>query len=237
MLPHVPVDVVQAYFPEVNRVLKPDGWFRYQFWIGPEQPRGENDTISIRVYSAEAFQRLNREAGFSVAEIEEIDYEDPILGIKPVWVNAQKVGEAGARPEPAARPEAEDAEGRSLEYGLLLYLAVKHGERGESDEAERVLEEAVATDPGRAEAYVQWAGSRLERDDVRGARTLLQAGTEHVPACAPVWLYRAQLAVAEGDLPDANRALKALSALRDVEPEVKRQAAALRRKLDKPRRR
>ncbi len=238
VLSHVPPEVARAYFREVSRVLRPGGWFRYQFWVGRDQFSGSSDTISIRVYSPETFQQLNRDAGFSLHEIEEIDYEDPILQLKPVWVNAQKVGDpvaAGEGPREAA--DADDTSGRTLEYDLLLYLAIQHAEHGATAEAERVLEEAVGVDPKRPEAYIQWAAHRLDRDDVKGARTLFQAATEQVPTCAPAWLYQAQMCALLDDVAGANLALKAVAALANVEPEVKREAAALRRRLNRPRRR
>jgi SAM-dependent methyltransferase len=238
VLSHVPAEVVRAYFREVNRVLRPGGWFRYQFWVGRDQLAGSSDTISIRVYSPETFQQLNRDAGFSLHELDEIDYEDPILQLKPVWVNAQKVGEpAAATHGPRDPADADDASGRTLEYDLLLYLAIQHAERGETAEAERVLEEAVGVDPKRPEAYIQWAAHRLDRDDVKGARTLFAACTDAAPTCAPAWLYRAQMCALLDDFAGANEALKALAGLAEVDPEVRREAAALRRRLNRPRRR
>ena len=50
-----------------------------------------------------------------------------------------------------------------LESSLLLYLAVKHQERGEIDEAERVLEQAIQTDPYRPDGYIGWATIQWKR--------------------------------------------------------------------------
>lgn len=232
VLPHVPADVVRAYFREVNRVLKPGGWFRFQFWIGEEHPAGANDTLSIRVWSPDALQSLARTSGFALHEIDEIDYVDPVLQLKPAWVNAQRTGApADGAVGLEGRAATDEPEERALEYGLLLYLAVKRGERGEIDAAEEALEQAVRIDPRRPEAYVQWATHRLERDDVDGARKLFEALVEHVPDCAPGWLYLAQAAALQGDPRGAREALGALGRLKGVDPQVRKDAAALRRRL------
>ena len=80
-----------------------------------------------------------------------------------------------------------------LEYGLLLYLAFKHQDRGEVDDAERVFEEAVQAAPLRPDAYIQWATIRVEKDDVAGGLTLFETLCEKAPNFAPGWLFRAQL--------------------------------------------
>jgi SAM-dependent methyltransferase len=232
VLPHLPPDVLESYFLEVGRVLRPGGWFRYQFWIGPAHDAAAADTLTIRVYDRETFLRLNADAGLTVAEIDEIDYLDPVLQLKPVWVNAQKTGRpARTVPELARRHDAAAPEERELEYGLLLYLAVKHDERGDVGEAERVLEQCVALDPARPEAYIQWSRHRLDQDDVEGGLKLLEALTEAVPDCAPGWLYRAQFAEALGDKAAATVALDRLAALRATEPEIRKEAQAMRRRL------
>lgn len=234
VLPHLPPPVVEAYFREVNRVLVADGWLRYQFWIGPERRMADNDTLNIRVYDPERFRALNREAGFSVVEIEEIDYFDPVLELKPVWVTARRVGapsDGAVTALAAGGAEASDEE-RSLEYGLLLYLAVKHGERGERADAERVLEEATACDPSRPEAWITWATHRLEQDDVRGARLILETLTENAPELGQGWLFRAQVATADEDFADARAALTQAEALGTGEPALDAQIAELRALLD-----
>jgi len=232
VLPHLPADVLESYFLEVGRVLRPGGWFRYQFWIGPPHDASTSDTLTIRVYDRETFDRLNTDAGLTVAEIEEIDYFDPVLQLKPVWVNARRTSTpARTVTELAGRESAAAPEERELEYGLLLYLAVKHDERGDVGEAERVLEQCIALDPGRPEAYLQWSRHRLDQDDVDGGFKLLEALTEAVPDCAPGWFYLAQFAEALGDKAAATAALDRLAALRPPEPELRKEAQAMRRRL------
>ena len=85
----------------------------------------DNDTLNIRVYDPESFNKLNRDAGFTVHEIDEIDYFDPVLELKPVWVNVQKTGSSRASDaEFGAHYGEEMSEDEvHLESSLLLYLA------------------------------------------------------------------------------------------------------------------
>jgi SAM-dependent methyltransferase len=236
VLPHLPVDVVESYFAEVNRVLKPGGLFRYQFWVGYDQQPEDNDTLTIRVYSDDVFEKLNAAFGFEVVGREEIDYLDPVLKLRPLWVNAKKVREASTGPRDFLERDGELSEReRRMEYDLLLYLAVKHAERNETAEAERVLESAVAADPNRAEAYVEWAAHRLRQDDLKGARTLLVTLTERVPTEPLGWLYRAEAATHAGDVADADACLDALDKLLptqvDAPIEIRKAADRLRGEL------
>ncbi len=213
VLPHIPPEVVAAYFHEVNRVLKDGAWFRYQFWVGPNRELAQNDTLNIRVYTPEAFDHLNRSAGFKVNEIEEIDYFDPVLELKPIWVNAQKIGSPLEEVNIDFICDQVDSEDeKELEGSLLLYLANKHEERGELDDAETVLEQAIRYDPNRPEGYIAWATLRIERrDDVKGALKIFEILTSQLPDFAPGWVFRAQ---AEEGL---NRKQAALTSLKKAE--------------------
>lgn len=231
VLPHLPLSVCEQYFKEVNRILKPGGWFRFQFWIGDERRMSDSDTLNIRVYSERQFSALNDVAGLTVESREEIDYYDPVLALKPVWVNAQKshaVGESTLFTLDTDKP-ADEAE-LDLEYGLLLYLAFKHHDRGEVDEAERVFEEAVHAAPLRPDAYIQWATIRVEKDDVPGGLTLFESLCEQAPSFSPGWLFRAQLLEALERLDEA-RACVAEYESRGKLEEMESQYAALKSRI------
>jgi len=233
VLPHIPPDVLEGYFLEIGRVLRPGGLFRFQFWIGDAHPAAEADTLSIRTYRRADVDRMAADGGLEVQSTDTIDYFDPVLKMHPVWVNARKVGSPTRLVTPPAPREAGarvPAE-QELEYGLLLYLAVKHGERGELQDAERVIEQALALDPSRPEAYVQWATWRIEADDVKGAVKLIEVMNQRVPDSTHGWLYRAQFCEAMGDLRTAERALDKLAALKPTDPELLEQATALRKRL------
>jgi SAM-dependent methyltransferase len=232
VLPHLPPEVVQSYFSEINRVLAPGGWFRYQFWVGPERMMADNDTLNIRVYSPEAFNRLNQSSGFKIHEMDEIDYLDPVLNLKPVWINVEKIGDCdtdattlGDKVETSMSEEE-----LHLESSLLLYLAAKHQDRGEVDDAERVLEEAIRTDPDRPDGYIAWATIRVERDDVRGALKLFELLTTRLSQFAPGWLFRAQMEEALDRKGAALASIRKAEAL-DQDPELKAMAMEIRGRL------
>ena len=234
VLPHIPVDVVTAYFGEVNRILKPGGWYRYQFWVGPERQQADNDTLNIRVYSPEDFSRLNAQAGFDVKVLTDIDYLDPVLELRPVWVNAQRIGAAAETIELGpTRAATFSSEERRLEYQLLLHLAIRQDEQGNRDAAESVLEEAIQTDPGRAEAYVEWVRHRYERGDLAGGLKLIVALNENVPDEALGWLYRAQVELELEHPGAAKAALDRFDATND-DPTLASDAKEIRQMLPKP---
>lgn len=231
VLSHLPEDVLEGYFLEVGRVLAVGGTFRYQFWIGSHLAAGASDTLSIRTYEATKVAELHREAGLELLGTTTIDYFDPVLQMHPVWVNARK-REPPRRRVAHPAPRAGETSGEvTLEYDLLIYLALKHGERGELDDAERVIEQAVALDPARGEAYVQWAAWRLATDDLKGALGLIETMNREVPDSAHGWLYRAQFCELLGDLTMAHYALGRLHALAPDETELLAQADELQRKL------
>jgi len=231
VLPHLPPEVVASYFQEVNRVLKPGGWYRYQFWVGPERMMANNDTLNIRVYPPEAFNSLNRDAGFELHEIDEIDYLDPVLQLKPVWVNVKKVGAANLEVKLDGRCEADDSDDeKHLEGSLLIYLANKHLDRGELNEAEAVLEQAIHYDPDRPEGYIAWATIRVERDDIKGAFTLFEMLTTRLPDFAPGWVFRAQAEEALSRKSAALESIRKAESLAD-DPDLRTLTGEIRERL------
>lgn len=199
VLPHLPPDVVDAYFKEIGRVLKRGGGLRYQFWVGPSHHPDDHDTLGIHVYTEDQLSELHKEAGLSEVSREEIDYFDPILQLKPVWINARRT-ETPERMVEIAREvsEALAEDELQLEYDLMLHLALRYTEQGRSAEAEAILERACQLDRKRSEAYLHWADLRVRQDDLRGAVMLLEELTQRCPWSPQGWLLRAQVALGEG---------------------------------------
>ena len=214
VLPHLPPDVVSAYFSEVGRVLVEGGVFRYQFWIGPSHHPEDHDTLGIHVYTEAEIDQLHQRAGLTQVSREEIDYFDPILKLKPVWVNARREH----RPivldevEREVTDELSDHE-LTLEYELMLHLAFRYYEQSRVAEAETTLERAKMLDPSRPEAYLHWADLRLGQDDLRGALILLEELTERCPETPQGWLLRAQVALGEENYQEAVELLKPIAGL------------------------
>ncbi len=233
VLPHLPADVVQSYFHEVSRVLVDGGLFRFQFWIGRDEGKAADDTLSIRVYATEVFEQMCAAAGLEPRTVTPIDYFDPVLKLSPVWVDAFKIGAPGSTELEERTLEGSEEE-TELEYQLLVYLAVKHGERGETRDAERVLEQAINTAPHRPEAYVQWATHRVEADDAAGALKIFEVLTEKAPDEPVGWIYVAQFAIGMELWPQARKALDRFDALDCGDEEFVEHAAALREGLPPP---
>ena len=225
VLAHLPADVVMAYFLEVSRVLEQGGLFRYQFWVTPDvdgaiHPSDDN-SLNIHVYDEAHFLRLHSGAGLEVIDREEIDYLDPILNLRPVWVTARKVGAPSEALEDLNREVSEELSEDELrmEYELMLYLSIKHLERDELPQAEEVLQRATHLAPAWPEAYLQWVELRLQQDDLSGVTILLEELLKHIPEHIQARLFLAQIAVASEQLKESQVQLNALTPLLLETPE------------------
>lgn len=219
VLPHLPPNVVQAYFSELGRILEVGGVIRYQFWVGPKHHPEDHDTLGIHVYEESEVALLHKLAGLEELSREDIDYFDPILKLHPVWINARKVSspsqtitdlEQKLGREVAA--ELSDEE-RRLEYDLMLHLALRYEAQDRRSEAEGILERASQVDRKRPEAYLHWAELRIGQDDVKGALMLLEELTTQCPELSQGWLLRAQVALGEERYLEANDLLKPVAQL------------------------
>lgn len=228
VLPHLPPDVVQAYFSELGRILESDGVIRYQFWVGPKHHPEDHDTLGIHVYEESEVALLHRIAGLEEVSREAIDYFDPILKLHPVWINARKVGSPSQlisdlenNLNREVNSELSDEE-RRLEYDLMLHLALRYEAQNRRPEAEGILERASQVDRKRPEAYLHWAELRIGQDDVKGALMLLEELTTQCPQLPQGWLLRAQVALGEERYLEANELLKPITqlGLADDSPEM-----------------
>lgn len=220
VFPHLEPELTEAYFYEANRVLVASGVFRFQLWIGPERRPSQGDTLSVRVYNEEQLRVLCERTGFGLDTIEPIDYFDPVLKLSPSWVTASKIRTVVANQPPNLPESAPGPDELALEYELSLFLAIKNGERNESDEAKRVLDQCIALAPKRPEAYVEQIKHCLHARDFAGALRFARRLTEQAPECLPGWLYRAQFAEATGDLDQTRAALRTLLQQQGLDSEL-----------------
>ena len=233
VLAHLPPDVVASYFCEVGRILRPAGVFRYQFWVGPSHHPDESNSLSIHVYDEAQLSQLHEDAGLAEYVREEIDYLDPILNLKPVWITARRVSTPQqARPLDREATATLSTEERQLEYELMLYLAMKHYDRGERIEAEGILERATHFAPHLPEAYLHWATSRIEQDDLNGALLLLEVLTQKCPEHPQGWFFLTQAALGEGHILKAERYFKRLDDL-DLDDEDRGLCLALKEEIER----
>jgi SAM-dependent methyltransferase len=233
VLAHLPPDVVTSYFCEVGRILCSEGVFRYQFWVGPSHHPDESNSLSIHVYDEAQLSRLHEDAGLIECAREEIDYLDPILNLKPVWITARRVATPQqARPLDRETTATLSPEERQLEYELMLYLAMKHYDRGERIEAEGILERATHFAPQLPEAYLHWATSRIEQDDLNGALLLLEVLTQKCPEHPQGWFFLTQAALGEGHIIKAEGYFKRLEEL-DLDDEDRSLCLALKEEIER----
>ena len=100
-----------------------------------------------------------------------------------------------------------------MEYELMLYLSVKHIERGELALAEPILERATHLAPQWPEAYMQWVEVRLQQDDLNGVQLLLSELLKHSPEHVQARLFLAQLSLTAEEFDEAHAYLTPLSDL------------------------
>jgi spore maturation protein CgeB len=83
-LSSVPVRVWASYILEMNRILADDGIVRLQLYLGAPQQVCEADTLHLRCFQQEHFEKAVRQAGFEVEYIKEL--------ILPFEVSAKNLG-------------------------------------------------------------------------------------------------------------------------------------------------
>lgn len=226
VLAHLPSDVVSAYFKEVSRILEQGGYFRYQFWVTSQanmaiHPSDDN-SLNIHVYDEAHFLNLHTEAGLEIIDRVEIDYLDPVLNLKPVWVTACKVSAPIQQENRIDRDVSDELSEDELrmEYELMLYLSIKHLEREEIAQAEEILQRATHLAPQWSEAYLQWVELRLQQDDLSGVTLLLEELLRHIPKHIQARLFLAQIAVASELFKEAKIHLDALGDLLTTTPDT-----------------
>ncbi|MCB0317691.1 MAG: class I SAM-dependent methyltransferase, partial [Bdellovibrionales bacterium] len=80
----IPTDIIANYFREIHRVLKRDGIFRLQCYLGRPQEVSHDDTLHIRCYAEDSFRAAMKAAGFTVESIEEL--------VLPFQVSFKEIG-------------------------------------------------------------------------------------------------------------------------------------------------
>ena len=75
-LSSAPTEVFVKYLVEIQRVLKPNGIYRLQFYTGTEQVVGQEDTLHLRCYEERRFRAAVEAAGFDAEFV--VDLELPV---------------------------------------------------------------------------------------------------------------------------------------------------------------
>ncbi len=68
----MPTEVIASYLRDIRRVLKPTGVVRLQVYLGKELLVSEEDTLHLRCFNAENFQKGVEAAGFALSKKEEL---------------------------------------------------------------------------------------------------------------------------------------------------------------------
>jgi len=156
-LTSAPTAVIAKYFTEMHRVLRDDGVVRLQAYLGEPQSVYEDDTLHIRCFTPDDFQRAVEASGFAVEWIEElklpiqVSFED--IGITAQIISLRKLSQKPASPDIIASlllPEGEvisvenKTEGvQDLECWMSLNYAMQLAEQGDTERAKDTLEFVV----------------------------------------------------------------------------------------------
>ena len=153
---HMPACVAVANFIEVHRILKDEGSFIVQLYLGRVQPTVEDDTIAIRCYDKDAFIAATHEAGFRCEAVEELilpfDAADRINEVIPYLCRMRKrLGGSTANAAtilanllPSGEEVAPDAwAGSRFEYLLAITRVTQLINSGRLSEAREMLEFAI----------------------------------------------------------------------------------------------
>ncbi len=123
----------------------------------------------------------------------------PLLALAHAHLGARNEAEAVlARVQAAADP---------LQLDARVDLAGVYCLIGRVDEAEALLESALASEPGHALALARLAWCRLQQGKPDAARRLYQDSAERAPERLPVWCALVRLYLQAGDYPAAQLAL------------------------------
>ena len=153
-LSSAPTEVFVQNIIEIQRILKPDGVFRLQFYTGKEQTVGREDTLHLRCYDLERFQKAICLAGYDIQWISplKLDVETSYAELE---IMAQ-IGSFKKNERTACSPDAmiealvskPEESGKSadgdIEYWMSLNLAEAAANEGDVGRAREALDYALA---------------------------------------------------------------------------------------------
>ena len=154
-LTSVPTDIACNYLKEINRVLKAEGVFRLQLYVGEEQMVEATDTLHLRCYREENFRRAAEAAGFAVewvkelilpfkVSFEEIGVVASIASLRKVKVTETPAEAISVLLLPSGEMQttrpAEEPSGSDLEGWMALKYAEELAKSGDAARAAETLE-------------------------------------------------------------------------------------------------
>ncbi len=185
-LTSIPAEVTANYLCEMQRVLKPEGIARVQLYFGNEQQLSSSDTLHLRCYKRQNFEKAVTEAGFEVQWTEElklpfqVSFEE--LGIEACIVSLKKRASATTvvsdtvasllLPGGEKQGSSNSVADSELEGWMALRYAEELAKRGEILHARETLE------------YVE-NHCRVTTIDISDILTRITALIERAPLPAP----------------------------------------------------
>lgn len=150
---HMPREVFGNYLPEINRVLKPNGFLEFQMYVGVYRDPPIEDTLTVRIYEEDELLDKLKNHGFSLVNksIEPATKEGP-----ENWtILTRKVGYSSPSGELSWLDKYCENKPSALEIQLSFQLAKIHIQRGQITDAEKTLRFLVTTTSDFLEAWLE----------------------------------------------------------------------------------
>ena len=215
----MPVPVIAAYLVEVRRVLKPTGTARVQLYLGQEMLVHEHDTLHLRSFAPDNFQRAAHLAGFECVLVSQADIAEEgsqELGLKNCIVGLVPAGEVSATVQEISQALLPKGESRgtnevnpaALEAWMALNYAESLADHGEAQKAKQAVEYVVANCQS-ARIDTQDILSRVLSKASQGLAD--QVSAQAIPYATEEALYNENLAVLKARFPSVYAAVLAPS--------------------------
>lgn len=148
----MPTEVIAAYLRDIRRVIKPTGCVRLQVYLGKETAVNRGDTLHLRCFARENFERAVLSSGMIVKEIKELELpiqvsfkelgiEAFIATIEPTDAAAQEVEVIASALLPSGESETT---GEFTPTELEAWMTVNYAEQlasdGDVEKARQALE-------------------------------------------------------------------------------------------------
>ncbi len=173
---HMPEDVFFSYLPEITRVLKPQGLFKFQIALGDDhQTASFEDTITVRIYEEGEILKKLEAAGFQFMNKTLIDEIKSSI----VFWNYFFLARATANPRKnilLAQTRVKECSDTSAvsEIRMCTALANKYMNDGDKAMAIKTLEELLFHTPDNLDAWLNLANLQVEDGRLPDAITTMQ---------------------------------------------------------------
>jgi SAM-dependent methyltransferase len=200
---HVPKEVFTSYLFDIHRVLKPQGWLKFQVFMGPSCAPAFEDTITLRVYSEQELHDQLTRAGFCLVDqtlLQEHTISGVVCGDYFILARAQAETLAGIPQAVLDLRTCECADTISTtDTQMSMGLIKRHVQNGRHAAAIPILKDLVTRQPDQTDARLMLANVLAMEDRLPEAIRTAQELTQSHPTCYRAYVLLAKLYQITGD--------------------------------------